>query len=349
MSAKEVFSEFALTHQNGTCICEDHGRQDPVTYRYKFKAAVTDGTATIIRRSTNRNFNILGLDLNYSQSTLLFVQKYLVLKWDSRCSNLLFPFGYPTNATLNGMDSILLRRSLSIPAWLETLWRMRDAKFERYPKRIMSITKEQQQALDDALVPQEQHLRIGNCSYKLSTTLKPKEPTFQVALDVLSLTPFYQAFLIPADVPAIYMHEFWATVCYHKHNIKFKMNKKNYSFDLETFKDMLQICPNLPRQKFVDPPFEEEILAFIRELGYSGNVKSLSDIKETSKPKYVRRSTRENSEQTLTASLGKTLKATAKVAKTGNKKLPTQGLVTLSEIALSEAEQMKIVTKRSKT
>nr|GFA39416.1 hypothetical protein [Tanacetum cinerariifolium] len=43
---------------------------------------------------------------------------------------------------------------------------------------------------------------------KLSTTFKPKEPTFQVALDVLSLTPFYQAFLITASVPAIYMHEF---------------------------------------------------------------------------------------------------------------------------------------------
>ncbi|GKC49025.1 hypothetical protein Tco_1071770, partial [Tanacetum coccineum] len=137
----------------------------------------------------------------------------------------------------------------------------------------------QQQALDDALVPREQRLRIGNCNYRLSTTFKPKEPTFQVALDVLSLTPFYQAFLISASVPAIYMHEFWATVSYHKHCIKFKLNKKNHSFDLETFRDMLQICPNLPGQKFVDPPFEEEIIAFIRELGYLGDIKSLSDIK----------------------------------------------------------------------
>ncbi|GKA26028.1 retrovirus-related pol polyprotein from transposon TNT 1-94, partial [Tanacetum coccineum] len=66
-------------------------------------------------------------------------------------------------------------------------------------KRIMSITKEQQQALDDALVPREQCLRIGNFNYRLSTTFKPKEPTFQVALDVLSLTHFYQAFLIYAN------------------------------------------------------------------------------------------------------------------------------------------------------
>ncbi|GKC78611.1 hypothetical protein Tco_1129385, partial [Tanacetum coccineum] len=144
---------------------------------------------------------------------------------------------------------------------------------------IMSITKEQQQALDDALVPREQRLTIGSCNYRLSTTFKPKEPTFQVALDVLSLTPFYQAFLITASVPAIYMQEFWNTASYHKHTIRFKMNKKSYSFDLDTFRNMLQICPKLPGQHFVDTPFEEDILAFMRELGYSGTIKLLSDVK----------------------------------------------------------------------
>ncbi|GJR77878.1 hypothetical protein Tco_0090243 [Tanacetum coccineum] len=143
----------------------------------------------------------------------------------------------------------------------------------------MSITKEQQQALDDALVPREQRLKIGSCNYRLSTTFKPKEPTFQVALDVLSLTPFYPAFLITASVPAVYMHEFWTTASYHKHSIRFKLNTKSYSFDLDTFRNMLQMCPKLPGQKFVDPPFEEEILTFMRELGYSGNIKLLSDVK----------------------------------------------------------------------
>ncbi|GJR79330.1 hypothetical protein Tco_0150115 [Tanacetum coccineum] len=71
--------------------------------------------------------------------------------------------------------------------------------------------------------------------------------------------------------------------------------------------------------------------------------------KEILKPKYVWRSTREKSDKALTASPGKRLKATAKVAKTGKKKQLAHGLKTLSEIALSEAEQMKIVTKRSKT
>nr|GEZ28616.1 hypothetical protein [Tanacetum cinerariifolium] len=46
---------------------------------------------------------------------------------------------------------------------------------------------------------------------------------------------------------------------------------------------------------------------------------------------------------------GKRLKATANVPKSGKKKLLAQGLKTLSEIALSEDEQIKIATKRSKT
>nr|GFA04187.1 hypothetical protein [Tanacetum cinerariifolium] len=46
---------------------------------------------------------------------------------------------------------------------------------------------------------------------------------------------------------------------------------------------------------------------------------------------------------------GKRIKATSKVAKSGKKKPHAQGFETLSEIALTEAEQMKVITKRSKT
>ncbi|GJT33690.1 hypothetical protein Tco_0924109 [Tanacetum coccineum] len=40
---------------------------------------------------------------------------------------------------------------------------------------------------------------------------------------------------------------------------------------------MLQICPKLPGQKFEDPPFEEEILSFNRDLRHTGEIKVLSD------------------------------------------------------------------------
>ncbi|GJT36353.1 hypothetical protein Tco_0926772 [Tanacetum coccineum] len=102
---------------------------------------------------------------------------------------------------------------------------------------IIDTTKAQQKALDDALVAPDNRLNIRNCNLQLSSTLKSKEPTLQVVLDALKLTPFFKAFEITAD-----------------------------------------IFPKLPVQKFEDPPFKEEILSFIRDLGYTGEIKVLTNV-----------------------------------------------------------------------
>nr|GEV76803.1 hypothetical protein [Tanacetum cinerariifolium] len=212
-------------------------------------------------------------------------------------------------------------------------------EFEHTP--MVEKSKQDKDPQGKVVDPTRYYGMIG--TLRLSTTSKPKEPTFQVSLDVFSLTPFYQAFFI-------------------------------------------FIYPNLPSQKFEDPSFEEEILAFIRKLGYSRNIKSLSDVKveilpqpwrtfgtiinkclsdlayqnenkvlKKNKDMYYPRFTKviinhfmEKTVQAPKDSPGKRLKATAKVAKSGKKKLPSQGLETLSKIALSEPKQMKLVTKRSK-
>ncbi|GJS68485.1 hypothetical protein Tco_0683050 [Tanacetum coccineum] len=142
----------------------------------------------------------------------------------------------------------------------------------------MDTIKAQQIALDDALVAPANRLKIGKCNQRLSSTLKSNEPTLQVVLDALKLTPFYKAFEITANVPEIYMQEFWATVSIHHKSLHFKMNNKSHTLNLENFKDMLQICPRLPGQKFEDPPLEEEILSFIRDLGHTGEIKVLTDV-----------------------------------------------------------------------
>ncbi|GJV80440.1 hypothetical protein Tco_1516310 [Tanacetum coccineum] len=115
----------------------------------------------------------------------------------------------------------------------------------------MDTTKAHQKALDDALVTPENHLKIGKCNQRLSPTLKSNQPTIQVALDALKLTPIYNAF---------------------------EMNGKSHTVNVDNFRDILNICPKLPGQKFEDPPFEEEILSFIRDLGHTGEIKVLFDV-----------------------------------------------------------------------
>ncbi|GJR74898.1 uncharacterized mitochondrial protein-like protein [Tanacetum coccineum] len=142
----------------------------------------------------------------------------------------------------------------------------------------MDTTRAEQIALDDALVAPANRLKIGKSNLRLSSDLKSKEATLQVVYDVLKLTPFYKAFQITADVPEIYMQEFWATAKVHHHSIRFKMNNKKHIVNLEYFRQMLQICPKLPDQQFEELPFEEEILTFLRDLGHSGEIKVITDV-----------------------------------------------------------------------
>nr|GEW70210.1 Gag-Pol polyprotein [Tanacetum cinerariifolium] len=111
-----------------------------------------------------------------------------------------------------------------------------------------TTTIEQQVALDEALVPSTQRC------------------------------PFFKAFLVTADVPEIYMQEFWATTYVHQHSIRFKLDNKKHNVNLETFRDMLHICPRIPGQSFDELPFEEEILEFLRFLGHSAQIRTLTDV-----------------------------------------------------------------------
>nr|GEY65976.1 hypothetical protein [Tanacetum cinerariifolium] len=65
----------------------------------------------------------------------------------------------------------------------------------------MSSIIAQQAKLDLELVPKKKRLKIRKCNERLNPRKIQREPTFQVILDALALTPRYSAFLITVDVP----------------------------------------------------------------------------------------------------------------------------------------------------
>nr|GFA10324.1 hypothetical protein [Tanacetum cinerariifolium] len=76
----------------------------------------------------------------------------------------------------------------------------------------------------------------------------------------------------------IYMQEFWATAYVHQYSIRFKMDSKKNIVDLETFRDMLHICPRVSGQSFDELPFEEKILDFLRFPGHIAQIRTLTDV-----------------------------------------------------------------------
>ncbi|GJW84184.1 hypothetical protein Tco_0157329 [Tanacetum coccineum] len=143
----------------------------------------------------------------------------------------------------------------------------------------MSSITAQQTKLDLELVPKENRLDIGKCNGRIPRGLTPREPTFQVVLDAIALTPCYPAFLITADVPEVYMHQFWNSVYKHDNFYRFKLDKKKrFKLTLEVFRDIFQIYPIVQGRDFDPLPFEEDIVSFLRELGHTGEINSLNDV-----------------------------------------------------------------------
>ncbi|GJR28232.1 hypothetical protein Tco_1104464 [Tanacetum coccineum] len=134
----------------------------------------------------------------------------------------------------------------------------------------MNPVATQQVALDNALVALEKRLKIEKCNMRIKFNKPQREPTFQVTVDVLKLSPCYPAFLITAEVPEIYMHQFWNTITKIKDTdaYRFKLDTQKFRIDIEVFREILQICPRLPNQDFIEPPSDEEMVSFIKDLRY---------------------------------------------------------------------------------
>ncbi|GJU60546.1 hypothetical protein Tco_1238312 [Tanacetum coccineum] len=145
--------------------------------------------------------------------------------------------------------------------------------------RIMFFITAQQTKLDLELVPQEKRLKIGKCNGRLNLGKKQREPTFQVVPDALALTLCYSTFLINADIPEVYMHQFWDTIHKYENSYRFRMDKKKkFDLNLEIFRDIFQICHRVHGQNFDELPIDEDIVSFFKELGHTGEIKTITNI-----------------------------------------------------------------------
>ncbi|GKA10048.1 hypothetical protein Tco_0689481 [Tanacetum coccineum] len=113
----------------------------------------------------------------------------------------------------------------------------------------------QQAARDEKLVPTEDIVKIGKSNLGMDPTLTQKEETYQVILHIIKNTPCYNAFLISADVPEIYMQQFWFTI-----------------------KKILGISPRVPNQDFTVSPSNNSLFDFLLELGYKDQLKHISEM-----------------------------------------------------------------------
>nr|GEY63081.1 hypothetical protein [Tanacetum cinerariifolium] len=231
--------------------------------------------------------------------------------------------------------------------------------------RIMDTTRAQQKALDDELVAPANHLKIWKRNLRLSPNLNSKEPTLQVVLDALKLTSFYKAFEITADVPKIHIQEFW--IYPNLPGQKFKdlpfeeeilsfIRELGHTGEIKVLSDVNVNHMHQPWRSFaaiINKCLSEkttalECLCLLRTqilwgMYHNKNVDYVYLMWEDLVFQVENKNSKKNNDvyyPRFTKVIGKDSKLQLKCL--------YQGLETLSEIALSEAEQIKLATKRSK-
>ncbi|GJR60637.1 hypothetical protein Tco_1502799 [Tanacetum coccineum] len=65
---------------------------------------------------------------------------------------------------------------------------------------------------DEKWVPFTERVKISSTNIRLETTVPQKEETFQVVIDLVKNSSCYKAFTISADVPEIFMQQFWYSI-----------------------------------------------------------------------------------------------------------------------------------------
>nr|GEX66153.1 zinc finger, CCHC-type [Tanacetum cinerariifolium] len=184
------------------------------------------------------------------------------------------------------------------------------------PPMTMDTIIEQQVAMDEALVPSAQRC------------------------------PFFKAFLVTADVAEIYMQEFWATANVHHHSIRFKMDNKKHIVNLESFREMLHISPRIPELT------NEEI----RNSKAYKEYYAIATGEAAPKHKVSAKRTRSGSDTSITPptaaatprpTVVATPRLTAAKGKQTAKASKAKSLSALSEVAKTEAQQLKLATRRS--
>ncbi|GKD67063.1 hypothetical protein Tco_1309171, partial [Tanacetum coccineum] len=123
---------------------------------------------------------------------------------------------------------------------------------------------------DEQIVPRSQWLTIGKSNLLFNAQKIQKNPIFQISVDILSNTNFFQAFTASANVPAIYLQQFWNTMKYNEKTGVYSCQVDEQWFDLsaDLLRKALAITPVIPAHPFELPPSGNTVIDFVNELGY---------------------------------------------------------------------------------
>ncbi|GKA18524.1 hypothetical protein Tco_0698439 [Tanacetum coccineum] len=140
------------------------------------------------------------------------------------------------------------------------------------------MAKQQQIILADHLVTTKyQSIRRCNNYVVLRNILCSME--CKIVGQILVDHALSYALTTTADVPVVYLQQFWKTVrkvINANDTIRFKVDRLEITYTVDTFYDTLKLPVETPKNPFIEPADLKFIQPFMKIIGYQGDVDKVS-------------------------------------------------------------------------
>ncbi|GJW73308.1 hypothetical protein Tco_0132678, partial [Tanacetum coccineum] len=95
---------------------------------------------------------------------------------------------------------------------------------------------------------------------------------------ILKNTNFFRAFTTSSMIPAIYIQQFWDTMCFNSSTGLYSCQLDEQWFNLhkDILRDALDITPPNDNNPFVAPPSSDVVIEYVNTLGYPSTLRNVS-------------------------------------------------------------------------
>ncbi|GKA00985.1 hypothetical protein Tco_0673650 [Tanacetum coccineum] len=111
---------------------------------------------------------------------------------------------------------------------------------------------------------------IKKANHRITSDSAITDTMLRFVVEILRHHKLYKPVSLTATVPIIYLHQFWTIINHNPNNHTFTFELDTHTFTLTPglLRTVLQMSPFDPNNTYAKPPPENQILGFIKTLGY---------------------------------------------------------------------------------
>ncbi|GJU96996.1 retrovirus-related pol polyprotein from transposon TNT 1-94 [Tanacetum coccineum] len=130
--------------------------------------------------------------------------------------------------------------------------------------------------MDDHILPLSKWVPIDKSNCVLDVHKPQRNPIFSI--DVALLKNFFRAFTASSTILAIYIQQFWDTMCFDSSTGLYSCQLDEQWFNLhkDILRDALDISPANDNNPFVAPPLSDTVIEYVNTLGYPSTLRNMS-------------------------------------------------------------------------